>query len=424
LPVRGSGDPLNGVVVAGKNSPFGKRVTGNNTDLIGPRFGFAWSPFKTKKTAVRGGYGIYYTRPLIGTFINNAFDNPPFSRSVTIQQPLFGNPGGGVEAAAGVVNLTALGTPMLAPTIQQWSLGVQQEVFRQAILNVSYVASHGTHFFRPFNINNPEAGLAAAEGVHVNAVRPYPGFGNITQRQSSGSSVYHSLQIGFNRRLASLSVGAAYTFSKSIDNASSERNATDVPPNGRNVRAERGPSDFDRPQVFTANYFWYLPNPVRDGRLGVLLNGWQVSGITRLFAGKPFDVALSQDVAGIGAVQNQRPDVIAETRGPRTVEEWFNRAAFARPATGTFGNMGRNSLRGPGIHKWDLALYKNFVVREGVRVQFRSEFFNAFNHPSFAGVGTSLTTTSMGVNPNVNNFAIATDTRDARVLQFALKLMF
>src|SRR5262249_38543994 len=389
-----------------QNSPFGKKVTQNNTDLIGPRFGFAYSPFKSKKTAVRGGYGVFYTRPLIGTFINNSFDNPPFSRSVTIQTPRFSNPSGGTEAAAGAPNVTAVGTPLLAPTIQQWSVGIQQEVFKHAILGLSYVGSHGARLLRPFNINNPEAGEAARRGMHVNAVRPFLGFGNITERQSSASSNYHSLQASFNRRLSGkLSVGVAYTFSKSIDNASSERGGSDVPPNSRNVDAERGPSDFDRTHVFTANYIWNFPNLVRrKNAWRALVNGWQFSGITRFWSGSPFDVVLSQDVAGIGATQNQRPDVIADTPGPRPLSEWFNRAAVARPATGSFGGMGRNSLRGPGVNKWDLSLFKNFVLREGVRMQFRSEFFNAFNHPSFTTIGTSLTTTSAGVNPNVNNF--------------------
>jgi hypothetical protein len=133
---------------------------------------------------------------------------------------------------------------------------------------------------------------------------------------------------------------------------------------------------------------------------------------------------MTSDVAGIGSTQNQRPNVVGDTRGLRTIEQWFNRSAFARPATGTFGNMGRNSLRGPGIHKWDLSLFKNFQAGEKVRVQFRSEAFNAFNHPSLSGVGASLTTTSSGVNPNTGNFAVVTDTRDARVIQLALKILF
>lgn len=424
-PLPGTGDRLNGVIIAGKNSPFGRRVTNSSTDLFAPRFGFAWDLFGDRKTAVRGGYGINYTRPIIGTFINSAFDNPPFSRNVTILEPAFSRPGGGAEAPETVPNLTALGVPMRAPAIQQWALGVQRELPLQTALEVAYVASHGTHLLRPLNRNNPPPGVARA-GLNVNAIRPYPGFGSITERQSSALSTYHSLQVKVNRRLSqTLTYGLAYTFSKSIDNASSDRNGTDVPPDSRNARAERGPSDFDRTHILTVNYIWRLPRLARRrGPLDWALNGWQSTGILRFWTGRPFDVTLSSDTAGIGTTQNQRPDVIADTRGPRTVQEWFNRNAFARPAAGAFGNMGRNSLRGPGVNKWDLAVFKNFRWTEQVRAQFRAEMFNAFNHPSFTTVGTSLSATTTGVNPNANSFAVVTGTRDARVVQFGLRITF
>ncbi len=143
-----------------------------------------------------------------------------------------------------------------------------------------------------------------------------------------------------------------------------------------------------------------------------------------MFSGKPFDVVLSQDVARTGVVQGQRPDVIAGTKGPRTTEQWFNRYAFARPASGTFGNMGRNSLRGPGVNKWDLSIFKNFALGERRQLQFRSEFFNAWNHPSFTSVDRTINTTGTAVRPDMDNFAMVTNTRDARVLQFGLKLSF
>jgi hypothetical protein len=143
-----------------------------------------------------------------------------------------------------------------------------------------------------------------------------------------------------------------------------------------------------------------------------------------MWTGTPFDVVMSSDVAGIGSTQNQRPNVITDTSGPRTVAEWFNRDAFARPKTGTFGNMGRNSLRGPGVNKWDLALFKNFHLAERWQLQFRSEFFNVFNHPSFTTIGTSLNTSSTAVNPTLNSFAVVTGTRDTRVMQVALKIYF
>lgn len=432
LPLAGSGDPLNGIIVAGRNSPWGRRISENNAHLLGPRLGFAWAPFRSGRTSVRGGYGIFYTRPLLGTFIQNAFANPPFGRSVTIQTPRLSDPSGGVAAAGSVPSLTTVGTPVLAPTIQQWSFSLQQEVFPRAVVSVAYVASRGTHLFRPYALNNPPPGSSATGRPHINTARPYIGYGSITQRESSAASVYHSLQATFNRRVSGgLSAGASYTYGKSIDDASSDRDAGDIPPDSTSKGAERGPSNLDRPHIFTANWIWHLPRLSGAagrwdalGALGALLNGWQLSGIARLWAGRPFDVTLSQDVAQIGTSQNQRPDVINDTRGPRTVEQWFNINAFARPAQGGFGNMGRNSLRGPGVHKWDLSLFKNFQLSEHTRLQFRSEFFNAFNHPSFGMPAASLQVTANGVNPNASNFGKIADTRDARVLQFALKLYF
>ena len=425
--VLGTGDPSDGLIVAGKNSPFGRRVTGNNLDLVAPRFGFAWDIFGKGRTAVRGGYGVYYSRPMIQNFIQATFDNPPFTHTVTINNPSFSNPAGGIETpSAAPPSLTAISNPLQAPTIQQWSFGVQQQVMRSAIVNVSYVASRGTHLMHLMNLNNAEPGVAGFWKVNVNAVRPYPGWGSINSRETSGVSGYHSLQATFNRRMArGFTFGLAYTYSKSIDIASSDYFTGDLPADTRDTRRERGPSDFDRTHILNINSIWAMPKLVRGGFFAPLVNGWQLSGIARFNSGKPFDVTMSSDVAGIGGTQNQRPDVVGNSKGPRTIEDWFNRYAFARPATGTFGNMGRNSLRGPGINKWDLAAFKNFTIREGkLRWQFRAEMFNAFNHPSFTTLGTALTTSATGVDPLANNFATITATRDARVVQFALKMNF
>ena len=413
-PTPGTGDPLNGIIVAGRNSPWGRRVTQNDTNLWGPRFGFAYDLFGNRKTALRGGAGVYYTRPLLGPFINSAWSNPPFSQSITYNNPLLANPTGGSEAPIGVTALNTLGSPLPASTVYQWSMGIQQELFRRTLLSVNYVGSRGLRLMNNVNINTPPAG-SVVTGVNVNAVRPYPGYGNIAERRMSGSSAYHSLQATLNRRMArSLTFGLAYTWSRSIDVGSDDRS---LPPDPYNIRLrERGPSDFDRTHILTSNFIYSLPKPVK-GKTSVAalaLNGWQLSGIVRMFSGKPFDVTLSQDVARTGVVQNQRPDIIAPTKGPRTAEEWFNRSAFARPASGTFGNMGRNSLRGPGVNKWDLSMFKNFVFGEGRQLQFRSEFFNAWNHPSFSTVASALNTTAATVRPEMDNFAMVTNTRDAR----------
>ncbi len=430
--VPGTGDPLNGILVAGRNSPHGRRTVNNNTHLWGPRFGFAWSPFKNRKTAVRGGYGIFYSRPMLGTFLDTGLNNPPFSSSVTLLNTLLEDPGAGVAATSAPPSLIALSDPMDAPTVQQWSFGVQRELFSKAILEVSYVGSHATHLMRPVNINAPDQPglLGANPGNRINTVRPYLGYGQIDYRETTASSNYNSLQASFNRRMSGgLTVGAAYTFSKSIDDGSSERGGADMAANKNNYRAERGLSDNDRTHIFTSNFIWRLPKGARGGLAGqpvlrAALNGWQLSGIVRMWSGRPLDVVMNSDVAGVGGVQGQRPNVVTSTKGPRTADQWFNTGAFARPATGTFGNLGRNVLQGPGVNKWDIAMFKVFRLREGINLQFRGEMFNAFNHPSFSGVGRTLRTTATEVDPTAQNFGVVTDTRDARVVQFALKLTF
>lgn len=197
--VPNTGDPLNGIIVAGKNSPYGNRIANDHHGLIAPRFGFAWAP-RNRKTSVRGGWGMFHTRPLIGTFINNAFTNPPFGRTVTMNQPSYTSLGG-TEAPSGPPTLTTLGVPLKTPTVHQFSFGVEREIVRGHILNVAWVGSRGLRLMRPVSLNNPEPGTLPS-GTNVNFIRPYAGFGTITERQTSAGSVYHSLQVSFNRRMS------------------------------------------------------------------------------------------------------------------------------------------------------------------------------------------------------------------------------
>ncbi len=423
--VPNTGDPLNGVIIAGRNSPFGNKITNDLHNLWAPRFGFSWDPTGHKKTVLRGGYGINYTRPLIGSFINNAFDNIPFNRSVTINLPSFTDLAGSLAGEA-APSLTVMAAPLRSPYVQQWALGIEHQMAKSSILKISYVANKGTHLLRPLNLNNPVP-RAATGGINVNAVRPYLGYGAITERQPTANSNYNSLQVSFNRRLARrFTVTGSYTFSKSIDNASSDRGGSDVPPNTQNAAIERSVSDFDRTHILSSSYIYEVPRLTRQRLAGLLINGWQVSGITRINSGPAFDVVMSTDVAGIGATQNQRPNLIAPVTYPKTVDQWFSVMSFGRPASGTFGNLGRNTLRRPGIHRWDASLMKNFYIDEKQQhyLQFRAEFYNVPNHPSFTTVGTTLTTTATGVDTTQNSFGAVTGTRDARVLQFALKLYF
>lgn len=429
LLVAGTGNALNGTVQAGVNSPYDRKITGNAPAVLTPRFGFAWAPFRDNKTSIRGGYGIFSTRPMLGVYEDAGLSNPPFSNTVTLLNPLLEDLTAGTKSTVAPGSLIMLGLPMRATMVQQMSLGVQRELVRNTRLEVSYVHTHATRLMRPVNINVPQAGvLGASPGNRLNAYRPYVGYSTISNRETSGSSVYDGLQASFTRRVSSLTMGVAYTYSKSIDDGSSERGGGDMPPNKDNIRAERAVSDGSRGQVFTANFIWQAPQMARgrfnNAAFRPILNGWQLSGITRLWSGNPLDILLSYDIAGIGATQNQRPNVVGSLEGPRTPNQWFNTGAFGLPAVGTFGNLGRNAVQGPGVNKWDLALFKSFRFSESWNMQFRGEYFNVFNHPSFTSIGATLTATATTINPATGNFGVVTATRDARVAQLSLKLTF
>jgi len=274
-----------------------------------PRLGLAWDPFGTGKTSVRAGFGLFYDEILPKYYFFSGSLNPPFTTRTTIINPPFPNVLANFNANAPIrAQLQTVDYDLQTPYIMQFNLSVQRSLPGDFDVTVAYVGSRGWNVMRPLSINDPPPGLAAARGVQFNAVRPSLGYGAITVRQDTASSVYHSLQVSLNRRFSGrYSLGASYTFQKSIDNASSERNGSDVPPDARNPNGERAPSDFDRTQVLTSNFIWNLPNLVRARSAGALFNGWEFSGILRFYTGNPFDVQLSTDVAGIGAVKTSVP---------------------------------------------------------------------------------------------------------------------
>lgn len=398
--IPGTGDPLNGLVIAGRNSPFGRRVVDSHWDTFGPRFGFAWDPFGTGKTAIRGGYGIYFDRTLVGIALQNAFVNPPF---VTTAQflaagaagtPTLSNPSGGAQRneEAIVRSLISMSPEFLVPTVQHWSFGIQRELWWGLAVDAAYVGNHGTHLLRAVRINQTPPGTPSPPAAYAR----FRGWGLITERQTSASSRYDSFQLGLNKRLSQgLQFGVAYTLSKVITDSPDDR--TTIAQDVRNLRLDRGLASYDKTHIFVANFLYELPF-FRQAR-GVVYNilgGWQVGGIVRGESGTPLTIIISPNRANSFFGGSQRPDLIGDPRGPKTVRQWFNTAAFALPALNTFGNAGRSIVRGPGLHLWDLSLYKRFRVTESVGMQFRAEFFNAFNHTNFSGVGTTLGTPSFG----------------------------
>jgi len=376
-----------------------------------PRIGVAWRPMRTERWVVRAAYGIFYD---VGIFNINIFPrfNPPFydlayyanSGSNTIQD-ILGQPG------------TAIVEPnMIAPNfrdgyMQQWNVDLQYELQANWMIDVAYVGSKGTHLadVRDLNQANPVTGAS-----------PYPEFSSILYVESEANSSYNSLQVRSERRVnQGLTFLAAYTFSKSIDDQSSVFGGSvgsGLPQNSQDLDGDRALSDFNARSRLVVSSVYDLPFGrkwwARPGwRRGVLGN-WQAAGIVTAQSGSPFTVnlAASQSGSAIAAFGNPyRPDVIANpyVAGPvmanpnpachTTISQgglaadvvnqpgsWFNGCAFVQPAAGQFGDLGRNTMTGPGLTNLDFSMYKNIILRkETRRLQLRGEVFNLFNHPNF-----------------------------------------
>jgi len=409
--VPNTGTSLNGIVVAGENSPYGRYLFPPTKNAFSPRAGLVWDPTSSGKMSVRLGYGVFYDR--WGSYTQFGGFNPPFNSSVNIFNTLLSNPGG-TTGALYAPGLSAVLSPWKYPQVQKWSVSVQRDIGFGTTLSAAYVGTKGTHLLGSVNSNEPEPNVQVAEGViSPDSVRPYPGYSTITAYETAFNSNYQALQISAIRRLQhGLEFQASYTFSKTLTDASSEWG---TPQNSRDISAEKGLASFDVPQVLTFNYVWKLP--VFENSVGVtkaVLGGWEVSGITNIQSGFPLTVTLPTDNQGTGGGL-ERANLIGNPSGPKSLYQWFNTAAFVTPPIGTFGTEGNDVIRGPGTVNWDVGMSKSFALRENMNLRFRGEFFNVFNHPSFDSVDTGLGDLSFG---QVNGAL------SPRLVQFSLQLAF
>ena len=438
LPCVAPCDPLNGIIQAGKNSPFGNKVGNEDNNNFAPVLGFAWYPWKDGKTSVRGGYGISYDTQLFGVQEQNIFANPPLVSSISISNTLLDNPGAGV-ASISAAPLSLRATPPISstPYLQQWSLDVQREVKKDFIVDVGYYGSKGTHLLGIVDLNLLQPGAAVAAGLapavgpvnsagtnKLNQIRPFLGYVAINSIENWFNSNYNSLQMSVEKRLSGSSlIKAAYTWSHNLTDNQSDR--SNAPQDFFNRAAEYGPASFDRRHILTVDYVYELPFFKGErGLVGEALGGWQISGITSYASGNPLTVTTSgTDPGGVGflgaSASGGRPDQVGDPNAgaPHTVLQWFNTNAFAATPAAVHrpGNTGRGTVLGPGFGRWDFALGKTFKIKERTQLQFRSEMFNIFNHTNFLGVSTSNTSPTFGQ---------ITTTHDPRIIQFGLKLYF
>ena len=435
------------------NTPKGCAHTDYNN--FAPRVGVVWSA--NPKTVIRAGAGVYYAASdfnplfrlaaglpdnLIQTLTSNNF--VPQYRGFDIFGPAVVGPAQIQQAGIDINQRTSYSL--------QWTFTVQREVRGKVAFEAGYMASLGLKLEQNVQPNNAQPGLGAidprrpyialdyAPGTtfpsYVNVAGSSVPVGFINYLPHSAQSNYHALFMRAEKPFRNgLSWLASYTFSKAITNAPQFRNAGGV--NGSenspaqdafNLQAERGLASFDTRQRLVNTLVYQLPfgrnqKYLRYGVASKVLGGWETSGIVTAQSGFPYTINLRGDTAGVGAGTGGifvRPNAVPGTdwRLPdsqMSTSRYFNTAAFAAPNTGAFGNVGRNTLIGPGLFNVDAVLVRHFRIKEGLDLQLRAEFFNALNHPNFTLVGRIL---------NDPTFGQVLSQADPRQLQFGFKITF
>jgi len=385
------------ILVAGQDGNSRALTTVDKLDFA-PRVGLAWSPFADRKTVFRTAYGIFYGGQEIRTaaplqlsynvpfFYQATFISNGITPAITVAQgfPAL-NPTDAVDPP-----VTSEDSRLKTPYYQHWNFTIQRELPSQIALEIAYAGSKGTHLQ---SVTDPNQVMIPGPAP-VQSSRPYPDLGPFTAIQNRGNSDYNSLQLKVEKRLSGgLSFLSAFTYAKAIDDLPEICCNAPFPQDSYDLRAEKGLSDFDERLRWVTSFDYELPfgkgrNFFNSNRAAdLLIGGWHLGGILTFGSGFPFEPYISYDSSNTGDQGLVRTNRIANGNLPpsqRSPSLWFDINAFPIPAEYTFGNAGRNILDGPGTAVADLSLRKVFSASERVKVEFRAEFFNAFNHPNFS----------------------------------------
>ncbi len=367
---------------------------------LGPRAGFAYDLTGRQTTVLRGGFGILFETLLQASTVQQIENNPPYSASAVTTTPApfpqSASPATtllDLRASAQPSNsLAAVPSRLPTPYNMQSFFELERAIARDWTLTLGYHGARGVHLPFNYNINQvPLDTLTAAQISIGNPPRPYPAFNSISLFANDATSTYHSLQTRLERRFrAGFNLLAAYTWSKSIDTASDfgSGDPSESILDSRRLDLQKGLSSFDVPHRFTAAFNYLIPAP----RFRALLGGWQANGLITWQSGQPFTPYTS----AFDPYRNEsfnRLNVVGDPNRNVPAGLAYNPSAFTLPAPGTFGTSGRNIVRGDGYRSADLSLFRNFTLRESLKLQLRAEASNALNQVNFQGPVTNQSTT-------------------------------
>ena len=395
-----------------------------------PRLGIAYRPWIQHHLVMRSGYSVFYDGSIYSRMVTNMVDQPPFAQASTLttnpEQVLTLENGFPTLAANTIHNTYAADTNFRRPYAQSWNFAVEDEIFRNVVLNVQYIGTKGTKLDL---LLSPDSVNPSASGSHQTSI---PGVQQFLYETSGAASIYNGLQVVLRRQFhGGFSMSGFYTWSKSIDDAANVGgNGHNVPQNSFDLLAERALSNFNVGQKLVINHTYELPFGEqrrflnRGGFGSRIIGDWQLSGVTTLQTGLPLTAAVAGNQSnnnGSGVFASERPDAtglpVSLPRSQRTTLDFFNTGAFALPASGEPGTAGRNTITGPGSVTFNMSLGRFFTFsrEKGIRGRFSIDANDIFNHPNYAGVATTI---------NAQNFGWVTSVAAMRSLNVALRFNF
>jgi hypothetical protein len=445
----------NGVI--NTNPTIGSSALSNNRAkfMPEPRIGVAYDLFGNGKTAVRANFGVH--RALLDTLDYRLDQTAPFNTTLSFSNTTvdkLSSLASGSSTGSGQISPSNVQPDIATPTVLSWTFKIEQQVAPATSLTIGYVGSHGYHQILSEDQNTPAtvtcpapgcpAALAPGTVFYPSTTKANPNVANTTSWIGQGVSNYNGLEVDVRRQLShGLQLRGVYTFASNLDNGSAWN--TSVSANTPafvmypgNPALDYGPAATNIRHAAAINGTWELPfsqgllaSPVAKELVG----GWSLSGIATLQSGFPFSPQLGYNPTGNGDTRNPvRPNRTTGFSGPlygKKVQQWFNPAAFSAPYPGTFGNVGRDTLTGPGLTELDFALAKSTTIHERLRAQFRAEFFNVLNHSNFttpnavvysSGPTPKTPTVAAAASPTAG--VISATSTTSRQVQFGLKLLF